>query len=70
MSLIDKIKLEKLFIKLFPLPRSISGEGLRESFNILSMSYGFTSKKYVAKKFDIENQIIDILLKNDILIKV
>lgn len=35
MSLIDKIKLEQLLIKLFPLPRSITGDGLRESFNIL-----------------------------------
>ena len=35
MSLIDKIKLEQLLIKLFPLPRSITGDGLRQSFNIL-----------------------------------
>ena len=36
MSLLDKIKLEKLFTKLFPLPRSITGQGLRESFHILN----------------------------------
>ena len=37
--------------------------------NILSMSDGFTSKQFISNKFNIEDQIFDILLENNILIK-
>lgn len=76
--LIPKAKYGEPFLTKYDLYPKVNTDGTKltterdftnKVLKILSMSDGFTSKEFISKKFDIDDQIFDILLENKILNK-